>query len=104
MITDAIGDRRYRDLVDLVARIEGEDGWSTALEFLISARSQKYISPLTMGQDRTCLEPLKYREMIFELLSCKGLEPVTTDTTTLLNNLDGESSLIDASTADFSSL
>ena len=31
MITNVIGDCRYRDLVDIVAKIEGEDGWSTAL-------------------------------------------------------------------------
>ncbi|MGY5874041.1 MAG: hypothetical protein RTV72_17465 [Candidatus Thorarchaeota archaeon] len=97
MITNAIGDRRYRDLVDIIARIEGDDGWSTALEFLMKAQDQKYASPLTMGQDKTNLEPLKYREMAFELLSCNGLEPVSTDTTTLFKELDNESSLVDAS-------
>ena len=49
IITNAIGDRRYRDLVDLIARIESDDGWSTALEFLMKAQDQKYSSPLTMG-------------------------------------------------------
>ena len=99
MIVNAIGDRRYRDLVDIIARIEGDEDWSTALEFLMKAQNQKYASPLTMGHDKTDLEPLKYREMVFELLSCSGLEPVPTDTTTLLKELDNESSLIDASGA-----
>jgi hypothetical protein len=97
MIVNAIGDRRYRDLVDTIANIESEDGWSTALEFLIKAQKQKYSSPITIGQGKTDLEELKYREMIFELLSCRGLEPIITDTTELLKELDNESSLIDAS-------
>lgn len=97
MIANAIGDRRYRDLVDTIAHIEGEDGWSTALEFLMKAQNQKYSSPLTIGQDKTNLEELKYREMVFELLSSNGLEPITTDTTKLLKELDDESSLVDAS-------
>ncbi len=99
MIVNAIGDRRYRDLVDIIARIEGDEDWFTALQFLMKAQNQKYASPLTMGQDKTDLEPLKYREMVFKLLSCSGLEPVPTDTTTLLKELDNESSLIDASSA-----
>ncbi|MFW9805176.1 MAG: hypothetical protein ACFFFK_00440 [Candidatus Thorarchaeota archaeon] len=97
MITNAIGDRRYRDLVDIVARIEMEDNWPTALEYLIKAQHNKYSSPLTIGQHKTKLEELKFREMIFELLSCHGLEPVSIDTTDLLRSVNGESSLIDAS-------
>jgi len=97
MIVNAIGDRRYRDLVDTIANIESEDGWSTALEFLTKAQNQKYSSPITIGQGKTNLEELKYREMVFELLSCRGLEPIITDTTELLKELDDESSLIDAS-------
>lgn len=97
MIANAIGDRRYRDLVDTVAKIEGEDGWPTALEFLIKAQHHKYSSPMTIGQDKTDLEELKFRELIFELLSCKGLEPIPTDTTNLLKELTNESSLVDAS-------
>ncbi len=97
IIANAIGDRRYRDLVDIVAKIEEEDDWSTALEFLIKAQYKKYSSPMTIGQDKTKLEELKFREMVFELLSCRGLEPIPTDTTDLLKSLDNESSLVDAS-------
>ncbi|MGD9394969.1 MAG: hypothetical protein PVJ05_00910 [Candidatus Thorarchaeota archaeon] len=97
MIANTIGDRRYRDLVDIVAKIEGENDWSTALEFLIKSQNKKYSSPMTIGQDKTDLEELKFREMVFELLSCRGLEPIPTDTTNLLKSLDNESSLVDAS-------
>ncbi len=97
MITNSIGDRRYRDLVDTIATIEGDEGWSTALEFLMKAQNKKYSSPIAIGQEKTDLEELKYREMVFELLSCSGLEPVIADTTELLKELDNESSLVDAS-------
>ncbi|MFW9833088.1 MAG: hypothetical protein ACFFEK_03750 [Candidatus Thorarchaeota archaeon] len=97
MITDAIGDRRYRDLVDIIAKIEGDNDWPTALEYLIKAQHNKYSSPLTVGQHKTDLEELKFREMIFELLSCRGLEPVPMDTITILRSLDGETSIVDAS-------
>jgi len=104
MITNAIGDRRYRDLVDIVAKIEGEDGWSTVLEYLIESQHEKYISPLTIGQNKTGLEVLKFREMIFELFSCEGLEPVSMDTTNLLEELADESSFVDASRVLFTKL
>jgi hypothetical protein len=104
MITNVIGDCRYRDLVDIVAKIEGEDGWSTALEYLIKSEHGKYISPLTIGQNKTDLEILKFREMIFELFFCKGLEPVSIDTTNLLEELADESSFVDASRALFARL
>jgi hypothetical protein len=97
IITNSIGDRRYRDLVDIIAKIEAEDGWPTVVDYLMKAQHQKYSSPLTLGQDKTDLEELKYREMIFELLSCRGLEPIKKDTTTLLKELDDEPSLVDAS-------
>ena len=97
MITNSIGDRRYRDLVDIIAGIESNDGWSTALDFLMKAKNQKYSSPISLGQNKTKLEELKYREMIFELLSCNGLEPIAIDTIELLKELDSEPSLVDAS-------
>ncbi|MFW9794875.1 MAG: hypothetical protein ACFFEE_11260 [Candidatus Thorarchaeota archaeon] len=97
MITNAIGDRRYRDLVDIVATIEGEDGWSTVLDYLTKAQHNKYSSPMTLGQDKTYMEELKFREMVFELLSCRGLEPISMDMSDLLRSLENEPSIVDAS-------
>jgi len=97
MIANAIGDRRHRDFVDIIAKIEEEGSWSTALEFLTKARHMKYSSPMTIGQDKTELEELKFREMVFELLSCRGLEPVSTNMTDVLKGLEDELSLVDAS-------
>jgi hypothetical protein len=97
IISNIIGDRRDRDLVDIIATIEQDEGWSVALEYLLKARNEKYSSPMTMGAKETNLEDLKYREVVFGLLSCNGLEPVPGDTTTLLKELISERSLIDAS-------
>ncbi len=97
LVTDAIGDRRDKDLVDLIAQFEQNYGWSTALEYLMKARGRKYTSPMTLGKSETNLEELKYREVVFSLLSCTGLEPVSEDTTTLLKELHSENSLVDAS-------
>jgi hypothetical protein len=104
IISNIIGDRRDRDLVDVIAQIEQDDGWSTALEYLLKACSQKYSSPLTMGKNETNLEELKYREVLFGLLSCKGLEPIPIDTITLLKELDSEQSMVDASSTLVSKL
>ncbi len=97
IISDIIGDRRDRDLVDIIATIEQDEGWSVALECLLKARNEKYSSPMTMGAKETNLEDLKYREVVFGLLSCNGLEPVPGDTATLLGELISERSLVDAS-------
>jgi hypothetical protein len=97
MIADTIGDRRDRDLVDFIAQIEQDEGWSSALGYLLKARGQKYSSPMIAGSNETELEELKYREVVFCLLSCSGLEPVTIDTSELLGELDSENSLVDAS-------
>jgi hypothetical protein len=96
-ITSAMGERRPRDLLDIVASVEQNKGWNTALEYLVAAADKKYSTPASFGKQQTEVEPLKYREMVFSLLSCSGLEPVQTDTTTLLRMLESKTSLADAS-------
>ncbi|MHA2397173.1 MAG: armadillo/beta-catenin-like repeat-containing protein [Candidatus Thorarchaeota archaeon] len=96
-ITSAIGERRSRDLLDIVATVEQNKGWNTALEYLVAAADKKYSTPASFGKQRTQVEPLKYREMIFSLLSCDGLEPIQTDTIILLQMLKSKISLADAS-------
>ena len=96
-IVNAIGERRSRDLLDIVATLEQDKGWNTALEHIIAAADKEYSTPASFGKQRTQIEPLKFREMIFSLLSCNGLEPVQTDTMTLLRMLKSNISLADAS-------
>jgi hypothetical protein len=97
MIADIIGDRRDRDLVDVIAQIEQDEGWSSVLDYLLKIKGQKYSSPMIASRNETDLEELKYREVVFGLLSCSGLEPVPIDTSDLLDELDSEKSLVDAS-------
>jgi hypothetical protein len=96
-IANAIGERRSRDLLDIVATVERNKGWNTALEYLIEVTNKEYSTPASFGRQRTQIEPLKYREMIFSLLSCNGLEAVQNDTVSLLRMLKSRASLADAS-------
>jgi hypothetical protein len=96
-IANAIGERRSRDLLDIVAAVEQDKGWSTAIEHLITVADTEYATPASFGRQHTQIEPVKYREMIFSLLSCSGLEPVQTDTMSLLQMLKSNTSLADAS-------
>ena len=94
---DAIGERRSRDLLDMVATVESDEGWDVAVQFLIAAADAEYVTPASFGKTRTKVEPVKYREMVFDLLSASGLEPVKSDTLSLLRRLENEESLVIAS-------
>ena len=52
-ITNAIGERRARDLLDLVATLELELGWSTVLTFLRRSIDCSYPTPLSFGGQET---------------------------------------------------
>lgn len=93
---DAIGERRGRDLLDVIAETERDEGWSAAVRYLIMAAEADYVTPASFGKVRTRIEPIKYREMVFQLLSASGLEPVDFDTINLLKRLEDEESLAEA--------
>ncbi len=95
-IANAIGDRRERDLLDLLANIEARNGWGTAVQFLIESAKSTYSAPIGAGGRQRRIEPLKYREMIFATFSSAGLEPVNHDTVALLDELRGEESMVSA--------
>lgn len=97
MIADAIGERRYRDLKDLISQIEQDRGWSEALKHFSKARELPYILPIGVGPSRTLIEDLKYRETVFTILECNGFEPIPVTTEEILSRLENEDSLIDAS-------
>jgi hypothetical protein len=61
------------------------------------AASAEYVTPASFGKIRTQVEPIKYREMVFHLLSASGFEPVKPDTVSLLRRLEKEESLVTAS-------
>ena len=83
-ITNAIGDRRIRDLVDIIAREEILKGWNTVVEFLMKSGQNEYPVPLGHDTLEIKVEPLKYREAIFEVFGCTGWEPVNKSTNKLL--------------------
>ncbi|MHA1905786.1 MAG: HEAT repeat domain-containing protein [Candidatus Thorarchaeota archaeon] len=97
-ITNTIGDRRIRDLVDIIAREEISKGWNTVVEFLIKSGQNKY--PVPVGHDtlEIKVEPIKYREVIFEVFGCAGWEPVNKNTDKLLEGTYNAVSGIDAAT------
>jgi len=97
MLVDAIGERRYRDLKDLISQIEQDRGWSEALKHFSKARTLPYILPIGAGPSKTLIEDLKYRETVFTILECNGLEPIPITTEEILSRLENEDSLIDAS-------
>ncbi|MHA2022359.1 MAG: hypothetical protein ACTSWQ_01730, partial [Candidatus Thorarchaeota archaeon] len=65
MIVDAIGERRTRDLNDLISQIEQDRGWSVTIKHLSQARELPYSLPIGAGPHKTLIEELKYREMLF---------------------------------------
>ncbi len=96
-ITDAIGDRRIQDLLDLVAETEIRYGWPTALIYLERAKNETYSVPAGIGGPRLSIEPLKYREALFALFSSSGVEPIATETSDLLAGLSSTISFASAS-------
>ena len=97
LITDAIGERRYRDLQDILSQIEQERGWKEIVSHLSKVPDFQYSLPIGAGPIKSKVETLKFREGIFSLLSCCGLEPATITTTDLLDYLKTTDSLVDAS-------
>jgi len=95
-IANTIGDRRERDLLDLLAGIEAKDGWETAIQFLVNSAESTYSAPIGAGGGQRRIEPLKYREVVFATFSSAGLEPVNFDTVALLDELRGEESMVTA--------
>ena len=97
MIVDAIGERRTRDLGDLISQIEQDKGWSVTVKHLSHARQLPYTLPIGAGPHKTLLEDLKYRETIFSILNCNGYEPIPITIEDILSKLENEDSLVDAS-------
>lgn len=105
MIANAMGDRRYRDLSDIVFQLEGEVGWQQTLTYLQIASNKDYSIPVGTGAREVTIEPLKYREGIFNLFSCQALEPIPVATTTIIEMAAESSSYVQSvrSVSDFAS-
>lgn len=83
-IANAIGDRRIKDLSDIIINFETEQGWSATVSCIIKAKQAKYSIPLGYNQPKAEVELLKYREVVFETFGCAGLEPIPEKTEKIL--------------------
>jgi len=95
-ITNAIGDRRIRDLVDIIAREESTKGWSNVVDYLIQSEKNKYPVPVGYDAHELQIEPLKFREVLFQFFGCNGWEPVNRSTGKLLEEVQNASSSFEA--------
>jgi len=86
-ICNSIGERRLKDLMDSLGILESTSGWNTAIEYLISASKGEYSIPVGQQYPNRLLEPLKFREVVFAIFDCTGLEPIQLDTNDLLAEL-----------------
>ncbi|MFW9956878.1 MAG: hypothetical protein ACFFCT_02305 [Candidatus Odinarchaeota archaeon] len=97
MIADAIGERRDRDLLDIISSIEQDRGWPETLQHLQKAQNFSYSLPVGTGPLKIKVEDLKFREMLFSVLGCRGLEPIPVNTEEILTQMKDERSIVDAS-------
>lgn len=97
LITDAFGERRLRDLQDILSQIEQEKGWQEIVSHLSKVHDFQYSLPIGAGPSKSKVEELKFREGIFSLLSCCGLEPVRITTEDLLDCIKTADSFVEAS-------
>ncbi len=97
-ICNAIGERRIRDVQDILWKIENQIDWESAVTFLIRASSMKYSVPLDGDNPTRRLEPLKFREVIFSIFDCAGFEPVNRSIVNLLQYLSEANSFVRAKT------
>lgn len=99
MLVKAIADRRQRDLSDIISEQEIVIGWQKAVHYLAEAESSTYSVSFDMSSRPAPIEPLKYREVLFRLFLCTGLEPTSVHTSEVLEVATEEESFIDASRA-----
>ena len=95
-IAEAIGERRVRDLADCISNVESNSGWTSVVEYLSKASRSKYSIPVGLDSINTTVEPLKFREVLFDLFGCTGLDPIEEDTEALLARILDSKSFIDA--------
>ena len=91
-ITNSIGERRVRDLIDFLVGIELEDSWETALDYLENSMNKEYEIPPLTGKKIRRIEPLKFREVLFSIFGCQGIEAIDMETSVIISKLhDGHS-------------
>lgn len=84
-LSQCIGDRREKDLVDELLKQEVSNEWHKSVSLLVEAISSHYQVPPSFGKAKMNIEPLKIREVIFSIFDCGGMEPVNLRLSSLLD-------------------
>lgn len=96
LLVEAIADRRERDVIDIIAGVEVESGWSEACKFLLQVENSSYTSPIGIKAFKASLEPLKFREVVFYVFYSSGFEPIDIPTRKMVKNVRSCESLSSA--------
>ena len=95
-IGQLIGDRRIDDVQDILVTIEQSNGWESALQNLRKAQDVLYNYPIGLSDSKRKVEPIKYREVIFDILGYRGFDPINLSTNALLEFLETKSSFTES--------
>ena len=95
-IGQLIGDRRIDDVQDILVTIEQSSGWESALQNLRKSQDVLYNYPIGLSDSKRKVEPIKYREVIFDILGYRGFDPINLSTNALLEFLETKSSFTES--------
>ncbi len=95
-ITNSIGERRVRDLIDFLVGIELKDSWDVALDYLENSMNRDYEIPPLTGKKTRRIEPLKFREVLFSIFGCQGIEAIDMETSAIISKLHDAHSIANA--------
>jgi len=95
-IVQSIGDRRCEDFQDILVTLDQTVGWNSTVNYLKKSLDAHYSYPIGIDAPKKKIEPIKYREVLFEVLGCKGLEPTNISTQDILGFLESKTSFTDS--------
>ena len=95
-IGQLIGDRRVDDVQDILVTIEQSSGWESALQNLRKSQDVLYNYPIGLSDSKRKVEPIKFREVIFDILGYRGFDATNLSTNTLLEFLETKSSFTES--------
>ncbi len=88
LIVNCIGERRSNDLLDILASEESKRGWQKVVFDIKHILGMRYSIPLGFTKNKLEIEELKFREVIFDTLGCRGLEAIPLSIDLILEKLN----------------
>ena len=95
-IGQLIGDRRIDDVQDILVTVEQSSGWESALQNLRKSQDALYNYPIGLSDSKRKVEPIKFREVIFDILGYRGFDSINLSTDTLLGFLETKPSFTES--------